>query len=271
MTPPKSSPVRLRRGVGACASVSCMPTITTFDARVAARTRAAAEILKNKDLLAVYERFGGLKDDLDQIQKHGALAEKLSMARSGKRASGEGATLDVAAAFVDVQADYVAVMAVVQAVRYDLAAAAADAQVLSALDRILVNEAATVYREVKDGDKAKRRAQKDRGQEAIRAEIHKDAVALLALTAAAAALKKRGVTAARLEALRDAAQALSSKLSDRAQKKGASQQATAGIHEAVSAQKAIWASCSRILTAAAEEDSRIRQLLKETRRRRSAQ
>ena len=79
------------------------------------------------------------------------------------------------------------------------------------------------------------------------------------------------VTSQRDGALRDAAQALSSKLSDRAQKKGASQQATAGIHEAVSAQKAIWAACSRILTAAAEEDSRIRQLLKETRRRRSAQ
>lgn len=255
-------------GCGGCASVFGMATSTTFDERVAARSRAAAEILKNKDLLTIYERFGGLKDDLEQIQKQGALAEKLAMTRSGKRASGEGATLDVASAFVDLQAEYVAVMAVVQAVRFDLQSLGADAQTLAALDRILVNEAATVYSEVQEGDKSKRRAQKDRGHEAIRAEIHKDAVALLALSAASAALKKRGITSARLEALRDAAQALSSKLSDRAQKKGASQQATAGIHEAVSAQKAIWAACYRILSAAAAEDSRIRQLLKETRRSR---
>ncbi len=244
-----------------------MTAITTFDARVAARTRAAAQILSTKELLALYESHGGLKEDLELIQKHGQKAEALSHARSGNKSVGESATLSVLTAFADLQKEYAAVMAVVQAVRFDIQTAGGKPDVVSALEHILKNEAPVVYRSEPsaDGDaKPKKRAVTSSSQEALRAEIHKDAVALLALTAASAALKKRGVTAARLEALRDAAKALSSQLSDRTTKKGAGKAATDSLKAAVAAQKEVWSACYRIFYAAAQQDARIHKLLKDT-------
>ena len=93
-----------------------MATSVTFDAKVAARTRAASEILHNKELLAIYQRHGGLREDLDAIVSHGQKAEALSHARSSSKSSGESATLTVLTAFSELQKEYAAVMAVVQAV-----------------------------------------------------------------------------------------------------------------------------------------------------------
>lgn len=244
-----------------------MATISTFDVRVAARTRAAAQILSTKDLLALYESHGGLKEDLESIRSHGQKAEALSHARSGNKAVGEGATLAVLTAFADLQKEYAAVMAVVQAVRFDIQSAGGKPEVVTALLHILKNEASVVYRSEPsaDGDaKPKKRAVTSASQEALRAEIHKDAVALLALSAASAALKKRGVTSARLEALRDAAKALSNQLSDRSTKKGAGKAATDSLKAAVAAQKEVWGACYRILYAAAQQDARIHKLLKDS-------
>ena len=244
-----------------------MATSVTFDAKVAARTRAASEILHNKELLAIYQRHGGLREDLDAIVSHGQKAEALSHARSSSKSSGESATLTVLTAFSALQKEYAAVMAVVQAVRLDLLQAKAPAELVQAVEHIIRNEAPVLYRQEPSTEGAaanNRKAVQSVSHEALRAEIHKDAVALLGLTEIHLALKRRGITTARLTALRDAAQALTSQLSDRATKKGAGKAATDALRAAVTDQKAVWSACYRILDAAAQEDSRIRQLLKDS-------
>ena len=248
-----------------------MATSVTFDAKVAARTRAASEILLNKDLLAIYQRHGGLREDLDAIVSHGQKAEALSHARSSSKSSGESATLTVLTAFSALQKEYAAVMAVVQAVRLDLLQAKAPAELVQAVEHIIRNEAPVLYRQEPSTEGAaakKRKAVQSVSHEALRAEIHKDAVALLGLTAVHAALKRRGVTTARLGQLRDDAQALSSELGDRATKKGASRGVTESLRAAVADQKAVWSACYRLLATAAQQDTRIHQLLKEATKKR---
>ena len=243
-----------------------MATSVTFDSKVAARTRAASEILHNKELLAIYQRHGGLREDLDAIVSHGQKAEALSHARSSSKSSGESATLTVLTAFSALQKEYAAVMAVVQAVRLDLLQAKAPAELVQAVEHIIRNEAPVLYRQEPSTEGAagkKRKAVQSVSHEALRAEIHKDAVALLGLTAVHAALKRRGVTTARLGQLRDDAQALSSELGDRATKKGASRGVTESLRAAVADQKAVWSACYRLLATAAQQDTRIHQLLKE--------
>ena len=248
-----------------------MATSVTFDAKVAARTRAASEILHNKELLAIYQRHGGLREDLDAIVSHGQKAEALSHARSSSKSSGESATLTVLTAFSALQKEYAAVMAVVQAVRLDLLQAKAPAELVQAVEHIIRNEAPVLYRQEPSTEGAaakKRKAVQSVSHEALRAEIHKDAVALLGLTAVHAALKRRGVTTARLGQLRDDAQALSSELGDRATKKGASRGVTESLRAAVADQKAVWSACYRLLATAAQQDTRIHQLLKEATKKR---
>lgn len=249
-----------------------MASSVTFDAKVAARTRAASEILHNKELLAIYQRHGGLREDLDAIVSHGQKAEALRHARSSSsKSSGESATLTVLTAFSALQKEYAAVMAVVQAVRLDLLQAKAPAELVQSVEHIIRNEAPVLYRQEPPTDGAagkKRKAVQSVSHEALRAEIHKDAVALLGLTAAHAALKRRGVTTARLGQLRDDAQALSSELGDRATKKGASRGVTESLRAAVADQKAVWSACYRLLATAAQQDTRIHQLLKEATKKR---
>lgn len=248
-----------------------MASSVTFDARVAARTRAASEILHNKELLAIYQRHGGLREDLDAIVSHGQKAEALRHARSSSKSSGESATLTVLTAFSALQKEYAAVMAVVQAVRLDLLQAKAPAELVQSVEHIIRNEAPVLYRQEPPTEGAaakKRKAVQSVSHEALRAEIHKDAVALLGLTAAHAALKRRGVTTARLGQLRDDAQALSSELGDRATKKGASRGVTESLRAAVADQKAVWSACYRLLATAAQQDTRIHQLLKEATKKR---
>lgn len=248
-----------------------MASSVTFDAKVAARTRAASEILHNKELLAIYQRHGGLREDLDAIVSHGQKAEALRHARSSSKSSGESATLTVLTAFSALQKEYAAVMAVVQAVRLDLLQAKAPAELVQSVEHIIRNEAPVLYRQEPPTEGAaakKRKAVQSVSHEALRAEIHKDAVALLGLTAAHAALKRRGVTTARLGQLRDDAQALSSELGDRATKKGASRGVTESLRAAVADQKAVWSACYRLLATAAQQDTRIHQLLKEATKKR---
>jgi hypothetical protein len=248
-----------------------MASSVTFDSKVAARTRAASEILHNKDLLAIYQRQGGLREDLDAIVSHGQKAEALSHARSSSKSSGESATVTVLTAFSALQKEYAAVMAVVQAVRLDLLQAKAPAELVQSVEHIIRNEAPVLYRQEPATEGAqvkKRKAVQSVSHEALRAEIHKDAVALLGLTAAHAALKRRGVTTARLGQLRDDAQALSSELGDRATKKGASRGVTESLRAAVADQKAVWSACYRLLATAAQQDTRIHQLLKEATKKR---
>jgi hypothetical protein len=112
-------------------------------------------------------------------------------------------------------------MNVVTAARLDLENAGADAKVLTAIDKIIKNEAEFTVT-VTDGASGKSRtARRSGGQEAVRAEVEKDARALVDLTGAHAALKARQVDVARLNKLAASAQALHGKLSSRAARKGA--------------------------------------------------
>jgi hypothetical protein len=241
-----------------------MSALVTFDSTVAARTRAAAQILSTPQLLSSYESKGGLKEDLESIRDHGQAAEALSQAQSAAQAQGGAATLQVLSTFVALQKEYSAVMGVVQAARLDLAKANAPAVVLSAVDRILVNEAEITIKTAVDKDgKAKKKAVKRASQEALRAEVTRDARALLSLGAIHTVLEKRKVDGPRLEKLATASESLSGKLADRATAKGAQKTATTAMHDAVHEQKQVWGACYRLLAAVGNEDARVAQLLTE--------
>ena len=247
-----------------------MSSLITFDSTVAARTRAAAQILSTPDLFASYEAKGGTQEDLESIRDHGQAAESLSQAQSAAQAAGGAATLQVLSTFVTLQKEYVGVMGIVQAARRDLVKAGASISTLSAVDQILVNEAEVAIRTTvtADGKKA-RKAVKKASQEALRAEIAKDARALLALTAIHPALANRKVDAARLGAMVATAGSLAGKLAERATAKGAQKSATSAMHTAVSEQKVVWGACYRLLAALGSENAGVAQLLTEASRMRA--
>jgi hypothetical protein len=249
-----------------------MSSPVTYDTVVAARTRAADEILATPDLLAAYEARGGLADDLRGISGAGHRAEVLSQTQSSAQAAGGASTEDLLTAFTALQKEYGAVMAVVQAVRLDLIKAQAPADVVKAIEKILVNEAEVLIKPVKGADgkpvvgkdgKPKKAAVKSLSQEALRAEIARDARGLLDLSGAHAALDKRKVDKARLTALLDAAGGLSGKLADRTSTKGGGKTVTTNLHDAVIEQKQLWAACYRILAALGRADTRAASLLTE--------
>jgi hypothetical protein len=247
-----------------------MASITTFDSTVAARTRAASQILNTPDLLTLYLDKGGLKQDLELIRDFGQKAEALSQAQSAAQAAGGAATLTLLTNFTALQKEYNAIMAVVQAARRDLDDTKASAEVIKAVDRILVNEAEVLIKTVKaEGGAEKKVAVKRASQEALRAEIARDARALLDLQDAHTVLKKRKVDKARLSNLLAAADALAGKLADRAAVKGSGKQATADLRDAVSEQKKVWGACYRLLASVGQEDPRVAQLLGESARKRA--
>lgn len=247
-----------------------MPSLTTFDTTVAARTRAADRILNTPDMLTAYEARGGLAGDLQAIRDAGRQAELLSQAQSAAQAAGGAATVAVLADFAALQREYTAVMAIVQAARRDLVKASAPAEIVKAVDRILINEAEVLIKTATDKDgKARKVAVKRVSQEALRAEIAKDARALSALTEVHPTLAQRKVDKTRLDNLAAAADALSGKLADRAAAKGDRKQATSAMHDAVAEQKAAWGACYRLLAALGREDPRVAALLAEAVRVRS--
>jgi hypothetical protein len=239
-----------------------MATTLTFNKSVAARTRAAEHIVANPELLSQYENLGGLATDLQKIAQSGRHAEVLSQVRGATKADGTAATLDVLEAFANLQRDYVATMAVLQAVQMDLETANAPADLRAAVKKILVNEAAVVMTSVpKDDGTTKKVAVKSKSQEALRAEIRKDAEAILALPALLDALSKRKVTKARIQALSDGADALAGKLATRSVKQGAGKDATSQVAAAVREQSRVWSACYRILMLLGNRDERVRSLL----------
>lgn len=241
-----------------------MSKIVTFNSTIAARTRAAVQILATPEFFTAYEAKGGTREDLESIRDHGQNAEAFSQAQSATQAAGGAATLHVLATFVQLQKEYKAVMAVVQAIRLDLAKAGAPVEILSAVDKILANEAEVAIRTVVAHDgKENRKAVKRASQEAVRAEIAKDARALLSLAAIHPALGKRKVDASRLGTLITVAESLSGKLAERATAKGAQKLSTPAVHDAVDEQKQVWSACYRLLAAVGSEDARVAQLFSE--------
>jgi len=258
-----------------------MANARTFDSIVAARTRAASEIMNNPELLTTYERRGGKRADLAKIVEHGQRAERLHQMQSEMQAAGGAATTTVLTEFLALQREQTQVMAAVRAVVNDLREAGAPVEVVQGLTKILVNEARVVLRPVEDegeeeggsedggegegeGKRPRRRAVRSQSQEAVRAEIQKDAGALLQLTAAHPALAERQVDHERLETLYANAQGLSGRLATRVVRKAEAQGATKAVRNAAAAQRRIWGSSYGLLTLAAQDDVRIRQLLADT-------
>lgn len=251
-----------------------MVALVTFNATVAARTSAARQILHSRELLSLFEYAGGLREDLAAIVHSGERAEALALARSEAQALGGATTAAVLSDFAALQKEYAAVMVIVPAARHTLARAGAAPEVLLALDKILQNDAEVMVRttqgagaaEAAGGEagqtkpKAKRRVPR-RSQEAVRAEIARDAAALLHLTGAHHALAQRTVDTKRLKKLQGAAAALSGKLSDRVVDKASAKAATAALHQAVAEQKQHWSACYPLLKSVAKRDARIADLL----------
>lgn len=238
----------------------------SFDDVVAARTRAASQILGSEALLRAYEQVGGMRDDLVMIRDQGLRAEALNLGQGQSKTASEAATLSLLTELAEVQREYAQVMAVVRAVRGELdeAEGGRDAELIKALDRIIKNEAQVSVRTapVAEGEARRKRAP-SRGQEPVRAEIERDAVALLELPAAHPLLGARKVDAARLERLRDRARGLAGKLATRAERKGSAKAVTKTEREAVKRQTRKWSDCYALLAQAANLEAGIAGLLRD--------
>jgi len=112
-------------------------------------------------------------------------------------------------------------MAVLRVVRAELARGGAAAELVGQVDAILENEVEVAVKAYEEEGAKMRRTRRSESQEALRAEIAKDAGALVALTDIHPAPAERRVPPNRLEALRDEAEKLSGLLGTRASAKGA--------------------------------------------------
>ena len=153
-----------------------------FNSVVAARTRAAREILESPDLLDKYREVGGLPRDLEGIVQAGEMAEAANLGQSQTKSKGKVATARVLAQFLALKNEYSVVMGVVSRVRAELAESGDSPELVTRLDSIIVNEAQVSVTVTADETGAKKRkVSRSVSQEALRAEIAKDAAALLEL------------------------------------------------------------------------------------------
>lgn len=163
----------------------------------------------------------------------------------------------------EVQREYVAIMSVVQAVKLDLARTASP-DLIKRIAAILRNEAQVSVRTVTEGETATTKRRRSKGQEPVRAEIERDAIALLELEESArAALAERRVDGPRLESLRDRDRGLAGKLAERTAQKGAAKGATAAEREAVKQQSEVWSGCYRLLALAAARNPTFAALIRD--------
>lgn len=242
---------------------------SSFNENVSARTRAAQQILGTPDLKERFLDLGGLEGDLEVIVQTGLAAEALNHAQSDAKSSGKGATTEVLQAFEALQHEYSLVLGVARAVRGDLIAERAASTTIQRLEDIIKNEAqVTVTIEEGIDGTQKRKVSRKVTQEALRAEIEKDASALAEFTEIAARLSARRCPRSRLETMRDTARGMAGKLGDRVVKKGAAKSATKEERDMVTAQRLKWGSVYRLLAALGTQDERVRGLLHEAGRKR---
>lgn len=234
---------------------------TAYNPTVAARTRVAQEMLSLADVLKAYLAVGGKQSDLETIRDRGLAAEALNLSQSQAKGAEATAVTKVYVSFAELQRTYSGVMAIVRAAMED-ALEAGNGALAEALERILANEATITVQSpaAADGKRSSKRAQ---SQEALRAEIEKDAGALLKLTDAHALFTARKLTVAQLTSLKDNAKALSGRMSDRTTKLGAGKGATQSERDAVAAQSKRWSASYRLLAQVGRADTRLAALLKD--------
>ena len=130
-----------------------------FNSVVAARTRAADQILSTPDLVAKYVALGGLARDLETIRKAGLEAEAANLGQSQSHSAGKSATVDILASFAALQKEYSSVMGVVSAVAAELSRNGGASDLVTKLNDILVNEAQlSVTVTTDEGGEKKRKA-----------------------------------------------------------------------------------------------------------------
>lgn len=234
----------------------------SFNSEVAGRTSAASKILNTAELLTQFEAVGGLKSDLEAIVAHGKEAEALNQSQGALTRDKSAATARTQEAFAAVQREYAAVMNVVAALHAELTLAG-DKESVQRLKAIMASEAETAFslKDLGDGSQ-KKKARRLYSQEALRAEIVRDAQSLLDFTAIAPRLAARRVDAARLQALKTSAEALTGKVAARVASAAERKAATAKETAAVSAQRLHWGAVARLLTAMARNDVRALEVVK---------
>jgi hypothetical protein len=240
-----------------------MVKISAFGPVVVARTQAAKYVLERPLLLREYEKNFGKRSDLEAIAAAGERAEAFNSAQGQAFSAGKGATAEVQVAFARLQRTYNGVMAGLSAVIGDLKRAEKpDPAVIAEAGRIAKNEAALHIRITEAEGGKTRKASRSRAQEALRAEIWKDADALLGFTAGKAALEGRGITPDTLSKLKDDAASLAGQLASRTATKAGTKGVTQAERDAIASQKDHWAACYRILARTAADDHSLKSLLK---------
>jgi hypothetical protein len=243
----------------------------SYNSTVAARTRAAGQILETLDLLSKFQELGGLERDLIGIRNAGLESEAAHISRSVVKSEGKGATANVWLEFAAAQKEYKSVMDVLSAVTFEAIRNGESPDLIARLEGILADETAVTVSVVDEKDKEgtpkkKKKVSKSAAQEAIRAEIAKDAGALVSFTEIHPKLAERRVSLDRLNALKQKADGLSGLLADRSSVKGEGKSSTQSTHDAVALQRSIWGGTYRILSALGRKDERVRALLKDARR-----
>jgi len=236
----------------------------SFNSEVAGRTSAASKILNTAELLSQFEASGGLKADLEAIVTHGKEAEALNQSQGAATREKSVASAQTQEAFAAVQREYAAIMDVLTALRAELTNAG-EKDNLKRLNGIIASEVETTFTTTDAGEgKTAKKARRVRTQEAIRAEISRDAKSLLDFTAIASRLAARRVDAARLTALKRCADELAGKVADRIATAAERKEMTVKEQAAVAAQNLHWTSSRRLLSALAKRDIRARDLVNVT-------
>jgi len=238
-----------------------MPSIA-YNLKVAARTDFAAAILADPQALEQWCALGGLPTDLEAIVADGREAEALNLSQQTAKADGSAATAAVALEFAALQRDYKATMRPLEMIYADLEREKAPNDQLKRLKGIIANEAQIAVRTFEQDGVKKKRAVKMLSHEAVRAEIERDAKALLEFEAIKDRLAARTVSPERLKGLQDRAAALTGKLSDRVGKKNVAKNTTKAERDAVARQSQRWVACFRVFGALAQVNGTVRDMLK---------
>lgn len=245
-----------------------MPTVKVFNSVVAARSRTAQQILSVQDLLALFVGVGGLPSDLDAVLAAGREAEANNLTQGASFTDGKVATLGVQTAFAVLQREYQGLLGVLRAIQGGLERNGAPKELITRLEEVIANRAAVIVTEdvPLDASKpAKKSAKRSESHESVRAEIERDATAILAFSEILNALKDRQWPVTRVTKLQTDARALSGKLGERAARKGAAKDASLKERQAVALQSSVWDSIYDLLASVARKDARVAVLLKEAR------
>lgn len=226
---------------------------------VNARTAVAVHILSDPALLQRYQANGGLKKDLESIRDHGLHAEAMQQAQSQAQGAAAAATVASLLTFSGVQAEYKKLMAILTAVKGDLAESDGNAELIKRVEQILKDETAVVITVAGDSGKT---AKKSATFENIRAEIRSDVEALLAFAEVHPLLQARGVDATRMRELLAATDRIQDAFTAKRTKADARKGATVAGDAAVADQSRRWVACRRLIGALAPHSEALRGMLK---------